>query len=327
MSLASVDMGGSGSQTGIGRMSGQASGSAGSYLIAQFREFHALLVELRDLARQSGPARGTDLTDNDVIEEDASPGGFAPKSPFIAPSKPPPPPLPSDGKPSAPPLPNREPTRDIGLAAGEAQNKLQSLLERQALESGRRGGEYGVIFYRQAQYVMAVLADEVFLSMDWSGRAQWNQDLLETRLFGSYNAGDEFFRRADAVLKEGTRSQAELAAVFLLALSFGFRGRYRGPTHAGRLAEYKRQLYADIFHREPDLLAEARDLCPEAYAYTAIEAEPRMLPSPTRWFWVLGAVIFGYLVLGHLLWEGTVEPLDQRLAEPIPSSSSNGLGG
>jgi len=64
--------------------------------------------------------------------------------------------------------------------------KLLSLLEEQALEAGRRGGEYGVRFYREAQYIMAALADEIFLNMDWEEREAWKSNLLEFKLFGTH---------------------------------------------------------------------------------------------------------------------------------------------
>src|ERR1051325_864423 len=48
--------------------------------------------------------------------------------------------------------------------------KLLSILERQALEAGREGGDFGVELYRKAQYAMAALADETFLNLNWIGR-------------------------------------------------------------------------------------------------------------------------------------------------------------
>lgn len=307
--------------------SASARGSAGSYLIAQFREFHAQLTAMAEVARRTG-SPPDDGEDDDEANVPPVPGGQKPASPFIGPAAPP---LPSDFEPKPPPLPKTADDAAGGptLSPGQILDRLQSLLERQALESGRQGGEFGVIYYREAQYVMAVLADEMFLRMDWAGRAQWNRDLLETRLFGSYNAGDEFFRRLDRLLKDGERAQAELAAVYLLALAFGFKGRYRGSTHAARLADYRRRLYRDIYHRDPGLLAETTDLCPDAYAHTAAEAEPRLLPAPTRWFWVLGAVIVAYIALGHWLWDNTVEPLETELSIPVqgdPAASRGGSG-
>ncbi|HYE89568.1 MAG TPA: hypothetical protein VEA38_01055, partial [Terriglobales bacterium] len=44
--------------------------------------------------------------------------------------------------------------------------RLVSILETQALTAGRSTGAYGAELYRDAQYVMAALADEVFLNTE-----------------------------------------------------------------------------------------------------------------------------------------------------------------
>ena len=72
---------------------------------------------------------------------------------------------------------------------------LVSLLERQALEAGEMGGSFAFEIYREAQYVMCALADEIFLHEDWDGRENWQ--LLEGRLFETHYAGEEVFNRID----------------------------------------------------------------------------------------------------------------------------------
>src|SRR5215207_2820442 len=72
---------------------------------------------------------------------------------------------------------------------------LLALLERQALDASRSGGDFALEVYRRAQYAMAALADEVFLHLDWPGREAWRSNLLESRLFSSHRAGEELFER------------------------------------------------------------------------------------------------------------------------------------
>jgi hypothetical protein len=159
-----------------------------AYILDQFREFHDELLALRDAALRAGSAQsGHGLG---ALDDDA----------------PPPPPFPGLGGLVAapPPLPIWQttrrkrktisvpsPTGKSDMMAEEALRRLQTLLEMQALEAGRRGGEYGVLYYKEAQYVMAALADEIFLTLDWTGRDTWRSDLLETRLFGTYDAGEK----------------------------------------------------------------------------------------------------------------------------------------
>jgi len=60
---------------------------------------------------------------------------------------------------------------------------LLGLLNRQEAEVRRTGGEYASAIYRRAQYVMAALADEIFLYLDWPGREAWRANLLEFVVF------------------------------------------------------------------------------------------------------------------------------------------------
>src|SRR5690349_24331554 len=75
--------------------------------------------------------------------------------------------------------------------------RLIGLMERSSLFAGRNAGELGFGLYREVQYVMAALADEIFLQLQWPGAEFWTAHLLETQLFNSHNAGEEFFSRLD----------------------------------------------------------------------------------------------------------------------------------
>ncbi|MDW3207096.1 MAG: DotU family type IV/VI secretion system protein [Alphaproteobacteria bacterium] len=295
-----------------------AMGGAGAYVLDQFREFYDEVMVLRDAALRSGRAPGDYES---FEEEDASDGPPPPPLPGFAVG---PPPLPGE---AAPPLPE-QPVDDedegedpvpkaarpsVGLSAEEALQKLQTLLEMQALEAGHRGGEYGVLYYREAQYVMAALADEIFINLDWAGRNFWRNDLLETRLFGSYNAGDVVFKRLEKLLQTGDRVQAEIAVVYLMALTLGFRGRYAGGRHEARIAEYRKQLYYYIFQKRPDLGDPATRIVPEAYQHTHGNVTARLLPSPTRWFWALGAAVLIYLIASHFVFHDVMAPLIEAL--------------
>src|ERR1051325_10339910 len=112
--------------------------------------------------------------------------------------------------------------------------KLLSILERQALEAGREGGDFGVELYRKAQYAMAALADETFLTLNGIARGAWRQHLLESRLFGSHRAGDELFEKIDELLRARDSLHLELARVYLMVLALGFQGKFRGKRSEER---------------------------------------------------------------------------------------------
>src|SRR3954471_535855 len=149
---------------------------------------------------------------------------------------------------------------------------LLALLERQSAAAARGGG-YGSEIYREAQYVMAAPADETFLYLDWPGRELWRSNLLESRLFGTHRAGEAIFERLDAMLTGRDPIYVDLARVYLLALALGFAGRYRGEAGAGRLEIYRKDLFAFIANRDPELLSGTAHLFPEAYGSTLDEGK------------------------------------------------------
>ncbi len=179
---------------------------------------------------------------------------------------------------------------------------LMHILEQQVLDSRRNGGEFGVSYYKEAQYVMAALADEIFLHTKWDGRELWKSDLLEFKLFGTHIAGELFFEKLDALLKEQDPAQVELAAVYHLALSLGFKGKYHGKDDGGLIEHYLRQIFAFIFKREPDIADESKQLFQEAYTYTLDKGKGGRLPYLKTWFGIIAIIIILYMIASHGVW-------------------------
>lgn len=179
-------------------------------------------------------------------------------------------------------------------------HELASLLQRQYERARQYGGTYRADSYRRAQYVMVALADDIFLHMDWQGRMIWVENLLESKIFNTHNAGEVFFDNIDDILQE-QNPDTDLAALYLMALSLGFKGKYYDRDH-GQIARYRRRLFAFICRREPDLDDEARRLFPEAYYHNVREESQRKLSDPRKWLLVLGLVVIVYGAATHALW-------------------------
>jgi type VI secretion system protein ImpK len=153
--------------------------------------------------------------------------------------------------------------------------RLRAVFERQMLAAYAHGGAFGAEVYREAQYVMVALADEIFR-------------LLQDR--------DPFSR--------------DLALIYLQALALGFEGKFRSLDDQGQLARYRRQLFSLIFRRSPDLTNASRQIFPEAYAYTLRRQKRRKLPNPRLWLGALCLVILIYSLLSHGLWVRATSRLD-----------------
>ncbi len=194
-------------------------------------------------------------------------------------------------------------------------NRIVSLLNQQALEATRLGGPSSLEFHREAIYVMAVLADETFLQLDWEGHDYWLTHLVEAHVFRTHAAGEIFFRRVDALLTREDDAAAEIAAVYLFAIGLGFRGKYRGEGYSAALEAYRARLFAFISRRKPSLAANAKTLFPEAYRNTIQSGVERPIPSPRKWRIALACCFVAWLGISQLLWMNLSQDLNARLAK------------
>ncbi|MDC0344792.1 DotU family type IV/VI secretion system protein [Alphaproteobacteria bacterium] len=194
-------------------------------------------------------------------------------------------------------------------------DELGRILKHQALEAPRHGGEFASDFYREAQFVMAALADEVFLGMKWDGRTYWEDHLLESQLFGSHTAGEVFFSRLERFLQERDSVRSDVAYIYLMALGLGFRGKYHGVDDQGRLDSYKRQLYSFIYHQDPQLFEGGGKLCPESYVHVSTTSEGRRLHDFRPWFFAFGFVLLVLLFASYAMWYQSTAPLNKTLSQ------------
>ena len=212
--------------------------------------------------------------------------------------------------------------RDPVVQTEDIWQKLLSLLEAQAERASRSGGAFGFEVYREAQYVMAALADEFFLNENWRGKQTW--PLLENRLFRSSAAGEVFFKKLDLLLLQRDPVYVDLAAVYFFALSLGFQGKYRGNDPQNQIDQYKRQLFAMIFRMNPELLQGNRHLFRQNYAHTLAEGKAGKLPHPRTWWLVLAAIIVLWVAVSHALYVHVTEPVQQRLCDIHPDACGGG---
>ena len=219
---------------------------------------------------------------------------------------------------------NLDPPASTALAVNEVWYGLLRLLEAQGVESGRAGGAFTYEIYREAQYVMATLADEIFLNCNWPGRDTW--PLLENKLFNSHASGEIFFRRIDRLLEVHDRGHSDLAMIYFQALALGFRGKYRDHDERGELDQYRRRLFIHIYRRAPRDLARDQSLFPQSYLPTLAEGEGRRLPNPQTWLFVLAGVGVLWLGVSWMLWHHLTADM-YALIHRIQSAPSVQWGG
>lgn len=194
------------------------------------------------------------------------------------------------------------PAKDTPVTSSLLFQELVTVLEKQQVSVSRTGGEMGIKLYNDALFVMAAMADEVFLTMNWAGQEAWSKFLLENKFFGSSAGGDIFFLKLDALLKNRDQVYSELAILFLLALSLGFRGKYHGVNDAGAIDTYKDQLYTFIFQKPPELNSPDKKLFADAYLHTLQLEAKTVIPGLKKWYGLLALLALTLLGISHIVW-------------------------
>ncbi len=199
-----------------------------------------------------------------------------------------------------------------------AHHHLKAFLERLYVGATRSGGIYSAELYREAQYVMAALADEVLLYMtDWAGRAQWTEHLVEVALFQTRIAGERIFDNIDALVARGTAANADLAAVYLVTLSLGFRGKYRAIADQSALRQYRRVLRQIVERHGPLRFDHALPVFGDAYAHTLDDGRPVRLPHLRPWVVTIAVAVAVYLVVQHIVWTRGTAGVESVLGSPV----------
>lgn len=205
--------------------------------------------------------------------------------------------------------------RDSDADARQIATSLQRLLEHLALQAMRQGSQFVQGIHDEALYVMAALADEILLhDVNWSDKPAYRSVLVESLMFKSHVAGERVFANLDRLLELRDPNQAELATIYLLVLSLGFRGKYRRLPDQGRLAGYRRQLFRLVMHRPSALDAESLRICAGSYDHTLREGGGMRLRPLRRWALGLAAVFALWLAVSHAIWLVQTADLVQALA-------------
>ncbi len=204
---------------------------------------------------------------------------------------------------AAPPMPEEDDAEEASTAQSihSVWQRLLNLLQKQEAEASRLTKDYLYDVYKEAQFIMAALADDIFLNLDWTGKPVWEDNLLEGKLFNTHSAGDSFFEKLDRLLANRDTYYAELAKVYLLALSLGFEGKYRGKE-SEELSLYRRQLFNFIKQREPLPETDQYRIFPQSYDHTLDQAKEKRLPHPRGWIAAVFVMVFALGLASHGLW-------------------------
>lgn len=272
----------------------EASGGEG-FLYSRFQYFYSEVLRLRAQVERSGWS-----TDGDESWRDEGDSAFAkgvdedpqrrPESPSIAPNA--------------------------------VWQVLVNLLDDQAAEARRVGGSLAGDVYGQAQYLMAALADEIFLNLEWAGRDRWRNNLIESKLFDSHNAGDMVFERLDELLLRKDAVDVDLARLYLATLALGFQGRYRdAEAGQGDLFGYRKRLLALISQREATVVTNKERFFPRAYIGVLDQGRLSYLPYMRPWLLLFLALLVVWFLVSIPLWHDLTRDMTPHLEAILDGAS------
>jgi type VI secretion system protein ImpK len=193
------------------------------------------------------------------------------------------------------------PSSDLTGISLEVRQRLIAVFSRNAMQLLRINGAPTESYY-EGLYIMAAFADEVFIHMDWEGNRTWSSNLLESKLFHSHVAGQRFFEKLETLLSDRNPADRGLAAVYLTALSLGFRGKYQGVNDQGQLREYRNDLFEFVFEHPSNLSETDKIAFPDAHIPNFVREPKKKLTNPKVWVVVFGLVFLGYLAVSSGAW-------------------------
>jgi type IV/VI secretion system ImpK/VasF family protein len=212
--------------------------------------------------------------------------------------------------------------RDLVNLVHGIQDRLARVIDDQQKNISLKGGNAEQIqVYRDAHYVMAALADEVFLNLSWPGVSTWQKSMLETRIFGSQVAGETFFTKLDELMVSTSIFRVDLAYVYYMALSFGFKGKFRSTTDEDQAHQYQSKLLAILSGDNGSLLdGEKKHLIDSAYNATFTGSPTKGLPDVKTWaVWISGVAIV-YIIITYVVWYKLSSDIHQALNQIFEQS-------
>ena len=169
----------------------------------------------------------------------------------------------------------------------------------------------------QAKYALAAFIDETVINSENDCREAWIANPLAVTFFNDSLAGENFFKRLEALLPDLKRN-LEILEVYYLCLALGFQGRYRlsGPEV---LPNVVRNLLKRI---ESIKGTPGKAVSPSAYVHPGVKGRERSgrgLVIASAILLVVSALLYGVLMLAS---DGALDPAREtveRLQSKVPA--------
>jgi len=162
-------------------------------------------------------------------------------------------------------------------------------------------------------YAFVALVDETLLFTPWPGQAAWQDKPLESRLYGSRQAGEQVPAAIQTLLDEQQPTTRDLANVYLQCLILGFHGRLRGEHSQAQLEKWRLALYNFAWQDEASYGGVSQRLVQPSLTPPLQLPVRTALPDGFRLALGILAMLLLLTGLGQFLWRDIQSELDPVL--------------
>lgn len=151
------------------------------------------------------------------------------------------------------------------------------------------------------RYALCAFLDEIVLSSNWGIRQDWAGMPLQMEYFNDFTAGEEFYRKLEALRGSDDAVRREALEVYGLCLGLGFRGKYAGMSGLEEIKMLRARIQGDLAGGNPG----PQPLSPHWQVEEHLPQLVHRVPA-----WVFATICAGALLLLLLalkLWLGSTE--------------------
>lgn len=196
----------------------------------------------------------------------------------------------------------------------EIQETLKDIFKNQSEEIMHLLDQVDTLQFKEAQYAMVSLADEIFLNLPWQGQKTWQKVLLEGELFQSQSAGSMIFQRIDTLLERYDPSRISVAKIYSSILTLGFKGKYNDTESQSIIKNYERKLYAYTFGKNPSIIQYSiNGLMPACYENTENFNTQAKLPDVKFWSKLIAGLFLVFLFISYIIWYSVAKDLNTSI--------------
>jgi len=93
-------------------------------------------------------------------------------------------------------------------------------------EQAARNAGYKPETIQNCKYALVAFLDELVLGSNWPMKETWSGNPLQLEYFNDFAAGEEFYKKLQAIKAGADSERIDMLEVYFLALAHGFKGMY-----------------------------------------------------------------------------------------------------